>query len=434
MIDDRFETAAQAVGLPYQLTAERSRRYCACWSAGVHGLTTISEQHGANYTCMTEPRAERMGTASVQLTQDMTRAAMVERCRQAGEAATFTSRRAYDLVAPTSQPSAMAIEICDRRSCANPEQAVTAVLERVVAAFANCRELSLASAEVNFTHRNSVTTNSRHLRCEREDTSWVLYLITLTQRTEGPFDGRLELNRRRATDLELTKLVNEWEARERGPRRSRLPRSGSTAVHLPSRYLRALLQPLVHHASAETQLHGLSRFVPGTAIAPRAPQWLTVALDATVPFGSCSYQFDGNGVPAQQVTIIEAGQYCRPWCTQTHARSLAMAATGEAGNLRIPRPPTGIGHDDIEDFPEHTLFVDELSNLDVLPSSGHFAGEIRSGRVRDDGTVQRIRGGAISGNLFECLPNLTPCTGYELCGDYWGPTAFVVEGVRVAGA
>ena len=344
--------------------------------------------------------------------------------------AALSSQPAYALVPPTHEYPSVVID--DKEARLNPQKCVEQVLSRAIKAISSCSRLSLASLEVNLTLTRQSLVNSAGLQLHSESSQWVIYQIFLTERDEGPFDQRLEMKRRIHSDLDLEALAFACNEAEEGPRESKLPPSGKITLMLPGSYLQRFFSPLVHHAAAEQQYRCMSKFKTDEPIGQNL-DWLNLSLDATLHGGFFSYVFDDEGVPGQRVNIIQDGNFTNHWCPQELSKTLGCAATGVPGNLCIATPPNSLPVSQLPiKFPT-LLRVDEFSCLDVSPLSGHFSGEIRTGRLWRKGRLERIRGGAVSGNVFNLLSH-THCCGEEtFYGDFLGPSAIVVENVSIAG-
>jgi len=179
---------------------------------------------------------------------------------------------------------------------------------------------------------------------------------------------------------------------------------------------------------------GLSRYRPDGLVADSADlPWLHAAADARLPGGVLSWAFDLDGVPAATVPFVEGGRYRRVLCPRRDARRAACPATGRPGNLVVAVPAGAPTVAAVTADHEALLQVDEFSCLDVSDLTGDFSGEIRTGRLHRRGRVQRIRGGAVAGNLFTLLPSARPLGPAVFGGDYHGPAGVVLEPVTVVG-
>jgi PmbA protein len=136
-------------------------------------------------------------------------------------------------------------------------------------------------------------------------------------------------------------------------------------------------------------------------------------------------------VPAQRVEIINRGILSRFWATQRHAEYLDIAATGAFGNMEIA--PGSTPFEGLFRGEGPTYHIVAFSAMDPDPLTGNFVGEIRLGYEIEKGQRSPIRGGSISGNLFEVLAKATLSSETMFMGDYLGPRGMRFAQITVAG-
>ena len=405
-------------------------KWTAVCGKGETEVTLHSTEKSFSLTAYRQLSEDKVGKSTISFLPTESETAIKKLIDEAWSGAALSSQPAFELVQPGSDYPKVILD--DKKAREDPQASVKEVVERAMAAVSSCSHLSLPSLEVTLALSRSELQNSTGLQLTSASSQWIVYQIFLTERAEGPYDQRLEMKRRLQSTLDLEGLAKACDKAEEGPRNSALPPSGKVTLVLPGIYLPRFFSPLVHHACAETQYRNMSRFKEGAEIGADL-DWLNLSLDATLDGGFSSYRFDEQGVPGQMVPIIEKGRFVKPWCKQELAKLLNCPSTGSPGNLYLKPPATKKSTKAlIEEFPT-LLRVDEFSCLNVSPLSGHFSGEIRTGRLWQQGKLKRIRGGAVSGNVFRLLPD-THCCGEEtFYGDFLGPSSLIVENVSIAG-
>src|SRR5207244_5638184 len=143
-----------------------------------------------------------------------------------------------------------------------------------------------------------------------------------------------------------------------------------------------------------------SRFEIGAPVygeQPLAGEPLTLRANARRPFGMSSYRFDSDGLPAQDLLVVEAGILRARPATQRYAQYLGVPATGRPGVAQIPAGSTATAG--LLDGDQPLLHVLDFSASNVEAVSGDFGMEIRVGyEVEPDG-ARPVSGGSLTGNL-----------------------------------
>lgn len=303
-------------------------------------------------------------------------------------------------------------------------------LERALAAELGVR---LSSAELYATRETSTLRNSRGLACAGDGTRVFLDAILIARDGEHEAEVHAELGRRRVSDLQIDATIRAYAAYARDALQAVTPATARGPVVISGPSLSDLLGPLVFHTSAQATFLGVSRLRPGEMVTSEPPRGdrLSLATDATYPFGTRTAPCDADGVPAQRVALVEDGALRAYWAEQRYAQYLDIPATGAIANLVV-----GLGETATADFwaGETVYEIVEFSFLNPDPISGDFTSEIRLGYRHDpDGTVTPIKGGTVSGNLFAALADVRFAREPLFAGNYYGPAAMRFGALSIAG-
>ena len=145
-----------------------------------------------------------------------------------------------------------------------------------------------------------------------------------------------------------------------------------------------------------------------------------------------SYRFDSDGLPAQDVLLIEDGVLRSRTATQRYAQYLGIPATGQPGVAEIEPGPSSMA-DLLQGEPSvYQVVAFSASNVDDL--TGNIGMEIRLGyEIGPDGT-RPIKGGSVTGNLFEAMADARFSSETAQFPSFAGPRAIRFESLQVAGA
>ncbi|WP_297517689.1 TldD/PmbA family protein [Thermococcus sp.] len=153
-----------------------------------------------------------------------------------------------------------------------------------------------------------------------------------------------------------------------------------------------------------------SRFSsPGETV---GSELLTIADDATLPSGSGSYPFDGEGIPGQRTVLIKNGVLESFLLDFTYASFLGMESTGNAARDFRTKPHIGMsnlvvesGKDSLRDF-EGVVVKEVFGEHTANPISGDFSLTVGLGYVVKNDDVRPFRDNMLSGNIFELLKSV----------------------------
>jgi predicted Zn-dependent protease len=303
-------------------------------------------------------------------------------------------------------------------------------------------DVRLSAAELFLSVVGEEVANSRGLHAEGRSTSVLLELVLLARGDEDEAELFRHAEARRLEDLRLADVVSEGTRLVRDANHARIPTSRVGPVVLSDMALNQLLSPgvtgltgaILTQAGAGAAYSGLSLLELGEPVfLGREPTGdpLTVRSNARRPYGVLAYEFDEDGLPAQDLLVIEDGILRARPATQRYAHYLGLPATGRPGVPEIAPGPTPFADLLAADGP--VVHVLAFSSPNVEAVTGNFGMEIRVGyEVGPDGVVP-LKGGSVTGNLFEALAaaRFSAETGQD--AGYAGPQAIRFEALQVTG-
>jgi predicted Zn-dependent protease len=307
--------------------------------------------------------------------------------------------------------------------------------------------VALSASEVFCDYRRVHLENSLGLDLEREETNaYVEYVLLSRAGTASGGGEELEVYQsrraRRLTELALAQEVEDDVRSARDGARATLPATGVADVVLGGSAVEEIFDAFVAHASGAAQFEGWSRFVDGRSIVAGVDEAsggtegdrLTLASDATIAGGLGSYAFDDVGIAGRRVVIVDDGVFRARACDQRHACWLGLPATGAWGNTVVASGPSS-ERDLLEPGGRPLYHLLRFSQLSPHATSGAFSGEIRFGyRVDPDGSSHPIRGGSLSGNVFDAFRRARFSSERVVRGRLHGPRAVRLDAVQMTGA
>jgi len=173
---------------------------------------------------------------------------------------------------------------------------------------------------------------------------------------------------------------------------------------------RSILEIFMENLFGDTVYFGRSRFSSvGETV---GSEHLTLTDDATLPGGSGSYPFDGEGVPGKKTILVENGVLRSFLLDHTYASFLGMESTGNAVRDFRTKPHIGTsnlvvepGKESLDDF-EGIVIKEVFGEHTANPVSGDFSLTVGLGYVVKDGEIMPFRDNMLSGNVFELLKSI----------------------------
>jgi PmbA protein len=301
----------------------------------------------------------------------------------------------------------------------------------------------LSGAELFLTYSEEELANSRGAEVSATSTRALMELTLLARGTNDETEYFRQAEGRRLVDLGLEEAVRVGAQRATDKLRALPPRTrrgpvviagdalnqmlGGTVMGGPSAYL--------FQASAQAAYEHLSRFEAGASIygdLEPAGDRLTLRANARRPFGVGSYRWDSDGLPAQDLLVIEAGVLRARPASARYAQYLGIPASGRPGVAEVG--PGSTSHAELLHADEPILEVLDFSAANVDEISGDFGMEIRVGYETGRDGRRPISGGSVTGNLFEAMANARFSSETAEFGEFAGPAAIRFESLQVAGA
>jgi PmbA protein len=355
------------------------------------------------------------------------------------EQAVFMARLAdnqpYGLPGPAEYP---AVEVADSKLQSEPRAVAERLVEELVTTLDNEEGVRLSSAEVFVDSHEVTLRNSRGVEEAAAQTRLLLDFVLLAASNAEEMESHIAFERRRASDLDVPVMARRQAQYARDAIVAGTPRTGTFPVAVSDDALVELLMgggysPLILRSAAQLKYQQLSPWEPGTTIlsAEATGDPFTMYSNALLPYGVQSGSFDHEGLPGQRLLIVEEGVLRQFWAPQRYAEYLGIPATGRFGNMDLA--VGSVAFDSLLDSDETLYHVVAFSAMSPDPITGDFVGEIRLGYEIERGQRRPIRGGSISGNLFEVLAAAHLSREEAFLGSYLGPRAARFPKVTVAG-
>jgi predicted Zn-dependent protease len=299
----------------------------------------------------------------------------------------------------------------------------------------------LSAAELFLTAVDEELLNSRGLEASATSTR-VLSELNLLADGEEEAEFFRQTEGRRLDDLQLPDVVPDAAQHARDATRARQARTRLGPVVLTDIAADQLLaasvlgmsSPYLSQTSAAAAYAHLSRFEVGEPVflgRSHNGDPFTLRSNAARPFSVLSYRFDHDGLPAQDVLLIEDGLLRARTATQRYAQYLNIPATGRPGVAEISPGPNATADLLSGDGPIYQVVAFSAPNVDAL--TGNFGMEIRLGyEIGPDG-MRPIKGGSVSGNLFEAMADARFSSETADFASFAGPRAIRFESMQVAG-
>jgi PmbA protein len=267
-------------------------------------------------------------------------------------------------------------------------------------------------------------------------------MTLLARGTEDETEYFRTVESRRLADLGLRETVQVGAQLARDKLGAAAPRTRLAPVVISGEALNQMMGGQVTGAPgaylfqtmARTAYEHLSRFELGASVYGElepAGDIVTLRANAQRPFGVNSYRWDSDGIPAQDLLVIEDGVLRARPATLRYAQYLGVPATGRPGVAEIAVGTTARADLLADDGP--VLEVLDFAAPNVEPLSGDFGMEIRIAYETGRNGRRAVSGGSVTGNLFEAMANARFSSESQAFAEYAGPAAIRFESLQVAG-
>jgi PmbA protein len=294
----------------------------------------------------------------------------------------------------------------------------------------------LSAAELFLTYNEVELVTSRGVRAQATTTRVLAELAFLAGDRSKPMEEAeffRPIEARRMKDLRLPQVVAETATHARDTLHAAPPQTRAGPVVLSGEALAPLFDAYTYQAAAGTAYNKLSRFEVGQSVygdQSPAGDRLTLRANALRPYGFSSHRFDGDGIPGQDVPVIEDGVLRARPATQRYAQYLGIAATGAPGNTEVRAGEASL-RELLADGPLYHVVT--FSFPDVDPLTGDFGWEIRLGYEVTAQGARPIKGGSASGNIFDAFGDVRFSKEQIELRDYAGPLAARFGSLSVSG-
>jgi predicted Zn-dependent protease len=402
---------------------------------------TIHNDHTPRDSGMGE-RARGMTTVTLLASDASDPARLAQRLSDAVTVASLTDNPPFGLPEPPAQgyPS---VQTVDPALEGDVGAALQETMARLRAAAAREQNVRLSSAELFVTQTARTLRNSRGVAGESLGTRVMLDFVLIARGAggrEAEFHG--EFTRRRLEDLLVEGTVAAYATFARHSLDATTPPTYEGPVVLSGEAIAGVFNPGLgfggpysFHTSAEAAYLKLSRLTPGEAITGAAAHGdrLTVLSDPLRPFGMQSNAFDGEGLPAARLALIEEGVLARRWADTRYATYMGVPATGAYANVTVlPGTWDLAALRSATEGPVYEIVAFSFMNPD--PISGDFVAEIKLGYRHGATGTQPIKGGSLAGNVFAAFEDARLSHATYSDGTYYGPAAVRFGSLTIARA
>lgn len=338
------------------------------------------------------------------------------------QAALQTEHDIWDLPPkPEGQPSAL--KTADPAIVESPDQSLATLSAQIDESVRAQQDASQAVSQFNSAELFvSVHDSEIHLSngLSHRSSQTRVYSESAFSYEEKGADGKLHsdefLSARWSIKLdpkETRASIDRSAALARRTLRVRKPEAGSYAVLVDIDVLAKIFHDFLPHLSASSAYRGLPFKKPGDALVPGAKgDLITLKLDPTLDFGADTAAYSFQGVPQKPLELVRANQIVATAADQQFAHYLGIKPTTARGDLVVS--PGKHTYEELLKLRPVVLEILQFSALFTDASSGTFSSEIRLARLHQGGKHEYIKGGSVSGSIFENLTDvrLSSETGY----------------------
>lgn len=362
-----------------------------------------------------------------------------DRLRDAVTMASLTDNPPYELPA---RPDAgfPTVETADPALEGDGVVALDELIGRLRSAVSGWSSVRLSSAELMMTRTSRSLRNSRGLTGFVLGTEVFLDFVLIAREDEQEAEFHAELSRRRLADLNIEGTVDAYATFARHALHAAMPATHEGAVVLSGEALASLFNPplgtgpIVFHTSGQAAFQGVARLKPGDLVMGEEPRGdrLTLISDSLRPWGLLTAPFDGEGLPARSVVVIEDGIFRRQWADARYAAYLGIEPTGQFANITIP--PGTWSLDALRSAADGPVYeIVSFSFMNPDSATGDFVAEIKLGYRHDERGTTPIKGGSLAGNVFTALGDVRFSAQTYSDGCYFGPAAMRFGKLTIAG-
>lgn len=301
----------------------------------------------------------------------------------------------------------------------------------IVGEFKKYKGVRLSSMELHASFaQNSLRTSKRiNLSGVTTKVYWELVITAGKGRKEQEYTP--ELTVRRLADLDIKENVKSFVTIARDVQRSTRPKPYRGPVAITGQALADFFaphlsaNPLVTHASARLAHMGLSRYKKNEDVSTGYIEGdrITILSNPLCNYNIGSRLYDGDGIPSRKLALVKDGRFKNYIASKKYADYLKISPSGPLGVIQVL--PGSKGQKELLKGLRGAKGVYEIiSFASFVPNdiSGDFAAEIRLGYYHKGKTSIPLKGGMISGNIFELATNWFLSKETMEMPGYIGPT------------
>jgi PmbA protein len=237
--------------------------------------------------------------------------------------------------------------------------------------------------------------------------------------------------------LNIEEKIAEYADYARDNTRTSLPKTMKTSVIINAKAILPLFSPLLSHSSGQFFHDNISFFKKGEEVLRGNKikgETFNLSSNPLIPYGLKSVPFDRDGIALSHNEVIKNSKLENIWAPKRYASYLGIVPTGDFSNLEI-----STGNRSFQELLTATdkpvYYIVKFSLLLPDNVSGDFATEIRFGyEITPAGEKIPIKGGSITGNIFEMFSNAGFSKEKIMEGAYIGPKAIRFEGISISGS
>jgi len=375
---------------------------------------------------------EKMGEASFYFTP-VEEFQIDEKIERALYIAGLTGQKPFKIAGPVYYPP---LPLLDRKVAKNPQILLKEFRERIIKAVKNEGDIELSSSECYVSNKTTEFKNSRGARGKmiKSRISWDFVLLA-GDKLES--ESWYESSCCNYKNLNIEEKIKEYSKYARDNVKTKLPETLNTAIIVNAKALSPFFEPFMAHSSGKFIYEKVSSFKKGEPVyrgKTLKGEPLTLKSNPLIPYGLASFPFDKDGVEGKTVEIIKNSNMENIWSNKRYSFYLNIPPTGMPGNLEINTGKASM-EELLQTRDKPVYHIIKFSLLFPDTASGDFATEIRFGyEINAKGEKIPIKGGSVSGNVFEMFGNARFCNERVMEKSYFGPRAIRFENISISGS
>jgi PmbA protein len=324
----------------------------------------------------------------------------------------------------------MGSEIKDPAIALNPEKVIAKIKDETLFCVGELPDARLSSAEVFADHVEFTLLNSQGLKVSSEHTEILFDFVLLSGEGKGEVESSGFKTVRFYKDLKVGETLRKYAQYGRDLLAARLPENGKFDVVFSEEALDNLFNTFVAHAGGTSAYQGWSRLEKGRPVI-EDPEGETLSLysNPQIPGAMRSGPFDEYGLAAKRVEVIKDNVFKKRTLDKRYSDYLGEEATGGFANVEVE---TGAKSRD-------ALLTDgcyellRFSTFEPNPVTGNFSAEIRTGyKIEGDKRIP-IKGGSVTGVMYDAFRRAWFSSEKVTRAAYRGPAAVKLMGLDLAG-